>query len=429
MSKNIMDSLTSLCKRRGFIFQSSEIYGGLNGCWDYGPLGVLMKKNIKEAWWSENVTQRDDTVGMDCSIIMHPNVWVASGHVGNFNDPMVECRTCNARFRADHLTSENCPACGSKDFTDVKNFNLMFETQVGASQDASSTAYLRPETAQGIFVNFNNVVTTSRLKLPMGIAQIGKSFRNEINPRNFVFRVREFEQMELEFFCHPDEADKWFEYWVEKRFAWYKNYGITSDKLKLREHGGNELAHYAKGCYDVEYEFPFGFQELEGIAHRSDFDLTQHINQSGKSLQYFDEEKKERYTPFVIESSAGVDRSLLTFLADAFDDSDPKHVVLRLHPKIAPIKVGIFPLTKKDGLPEMAMEIKNQLSKYFDVVYEQTGSIGKRYYRQDEIGTPFCLTVDYDTKEKGTVTIRHRDSGEQEVINKDQVLTYFLERI
>ncbi|MCC7431871.1 glycine--tRNA ligase [bacterium] len=429
MQKNIMEALVSLCKRRGFIFQSSEIYGGLNGCWDYGPLGVLMKNNVKNEWWKENVQEREDVVGMDCSILMHPEVWVASGHVGNFNDPMIDCKSCKSRFRADHLTERVCPNCSSTEFTEVKNFNLMFQTKVGASQEDSSIVYLRPETAQGIFVNFDNVVNTSRQKVPFGIAQMGKSFRNEINPRNFVFRVREFEQMELEFFCHPNEADEWFKFWVEKRFAWYKNLGIKSDRLKLREHEKDELAHYAKGCFDVEYEFPFGFCELEGIAHRSDFDLSQHTKQSGKSLQFFDEEKKEKFTPFVIESSAGVDRSLLTFLADAYDETDPQHVVLRLHPKLAPIKVAIFPLTKKDGLPEIAQNLRKDLAKYFNVVYETSGSIGKRYYRQDEIGTPFCLTVDYDSRDKGTVTIRHRDSGNQDLVSIDKVVPYFLEKL
>ena len=544
-----MERIVALAKRRGFIFPGSEIYGGLNGFWDYGPLGVELKRNLKDAWWHDVVTTRDDVVGVDAAIIMNPKVWEASGHVSGFADPMVDCRACKARFRADqvfvacykrgatggrwttsadllqdlgivdeaieeqvsagmsieqaqdgpqvqalmraffsshrpdlvkclvaqgeeearrlvHLTSREqhllhtdapilvmplsryysrkslfgdppCPNCGSVQLTEPRTFNLMFTTHVGAVEDSTSQAYLRPETAQGIFVNYKNVLDTSRMKLPFGIAQIGKAFRNEINPRNYTFRSREFEQMEIEFFCRPEEADKWYAEWREKRFAWYVGLGLKSDRLRLRDHEKDELAHYAKACADIEYAFPFGTSELEGVANRTDFDLKQHQQFSGRDMTYFDDETKERFLPYVIEPSGGVDRALLAFLCEAYDEDEApdengkaqKRTVLRFHPRLAPIKVAVFPLVKKDGMPEKARVIYEACRKNLSAFYDEKGAVGRRYRRQDEAGTPFCVTVDGQTMEDGTVTIRDRDSMKQERIPADGVLAYVRERL
>lgn len=433
-----MEKIVSLCKRRGFIFQSSEIYGGLNGCWDYGPLGVELKRNIKDAWWREMVTARDDVFGLDASILMHPRVWEASGHVANFSDPMVDCKQCKHRFKADNLEGPRCPDCGGE-LTEARRFNLMFKTFVGPVEEEASVVFMRPETAQGIFANFDNVFQSARAKLPFGIAQIGKAFRNEINPRNFTFRSREFEQMELEFFVKPGDDDKWYEYWRDFRFNWYFRHGMKKENLRLREHATDELAHYAKGCVDVEYQFPWGWSELEGVANRRDFDLKRHTEFSGKRLDYFDEEKKERFTPFVIEPSAGVDRSTLAFIVDAYEEEkipaaaeggkDDERVVLRLHPRLAPIKAGIFPLVKKDGLAELAREIQTSLKKHFNVFYDESGAVGRRYRRQDEVGTPFCITVDYQTKDDGTVTIRERDNMSQERVKAQDLLGILTNKI
>jgi len=412
-----MEKLVSLSKRRGFIFQSSEIYGGLSSCWDYGPLGVELKNNVKTAWWQSVVRERDDMVGLDSSILMHPDIWVASGHVGTFADPLVDCKSCRQRFRADDLENDVCPECGGE-LTESRMFNLMFKTNMGPLEDAGAQVYLRPETAQGIFVNFQNVVTSTRKKLPFGIAQVGKAFRNEITPGNFTFRTREFEQMEIEYFVKPGTDDEWFEHWVQQRFDWYLALGIKKENLRLRPHDPDELAHYARGCTDVEYLFPIGWSELEGIANRTDFDLTQHAEHSSQSLSYFDEQSKEHYVPYVIEPSAGADRATLAFLADAYaeelDEKDDIRVVLHFHPKLAPIKVAVLPLSKKETLIPLAKEtIYADLRKDFMVQYDEVQSIGKRYRRQDEIGTPFCVTVDFDSLEDNRVTIRDRDSQRQ----------------
>ena len=406
-----MDKLVSLCKRRGFIFPSSEIYGGLGSCWDYGPLGVEMKNNVKTEWWRSVVRQRDDMVGLDSSILMHPKIWEASGHVESFTDPLVDCKSCKLRFKADDIEGDVCPKCGGE-LTDPRQFNLMFKTFIGPVEDDASVIYLRPETAQGIFVNFNNVLTTSRQKLPFGIAQIGKSFRNEITPGNFIFRTREFEQMEIEYFVKPGTDTEWYEYWSNERFRWYLNLGIHKEHLKQQEHAKDELAHYAKSCVDVVYNFPFGWSELEGIANRTDYDLKQHAQYSGKELTFFDQETKEHVIPYVIEPSAGVDRSLLAFLCDAYDE-ESERVVMRLHPRLAPIKAALFPLVKRDGMPEKTREIERMLRPHFNVFYDESGSVGRRYRRQDEAGTPFCITVDSQTAEDDTVTLRDRDSMEQ----------------
>jgi glycyl-tRNA synthetase len=415
-SKATMEKIVSLCKRRGFIFPSSEIYGGLGSCWDYGPLGVELKRNIKEAWWKTIVHERDDVVGLDSSIMMHPQAWVASGHVAGFSDPLVDCKSCRMRWRATDLKENKCPDCGGE-LTEERQFNLMFKTFMGPVEEAAAVVYLRPETAQGIFVNFNNVVTTTRKKLPFGIAQAGKSFRNEITTGNFIFRTREFEQMELEFFVKPGTDEKWFEYWVNERFNYYTDVlGIKKQNLQLREHRKDELAHYAKGCFDVEYLFPMGWSELEGIANRADFDLTQHAKHSGKALDYFDEESNEKYIPYVIEPSSGVDRSVLAVLIDAYDEEEAKgemRVVLHISPRIAPIKVAILPLSRNEKLIPMAKEVHNELRRHFAVQYDDSQSIGRRYRRQDEIGTPYCVTIDFDSIEDKQVTIRDRDSMTQ----------------
>jgi len=410
-----MEKIVSLCKRRGFIFPSSEIYGGLGSCWDYGQLGVELKRNVKDAWWRAVVQQRDDVVGIDASIMMHPQAWIASGHVEGFSDPLVECKVCHLRWRADELNGNSCPDC-SGELTEPRLFNLMFKTFMGPVEDDASVVYLRPETAQGIFVNFDNVLTTSRKKLPFGIAQMGKSFRNEITTGNFIFRTREFEQMEIEYFVKQGSDEEWFNYWVKERFNWYLNLGIKRDNLRLREHGEEELAHYAKRCCDIDYFFPMGWAELEGIANRGDFDLIQHAKYSGKSLAYFDEGVGESYVPYVIEPSAGVDRSVLAFLIDAYDEELAEgeiRVVLRLHPQLAPIKVAILPLSRNEKLVPLAREVYSKLRSYFMTQYDDAQSIGRRYRRQDEIGTPFCVTIDFQSLEDNQVTIRERDSMSQ----------------
>jgi glycyl-tRNA synthetase len=440
-----MERIVSLCKRRGFIFQSSEIYGGLNGCWDYGPLGVELKNNLKQYWWRVMVRERDDVVGMDGSILTHRAVLKASGHEDTFSDPMVDCRTCKARLRADQLPEKNgvkqCPNCGGKDLTEARPFNLMFSTQMGASADPESIAYLRPETAQSIFVQFKNVLDTSRKKLPFGIAQIGKAFRNEINPRNFTFRSREFEQMELEYFCRPEQGMELLEYWKEERVKFYENIGIPRDKLHVLTVPDADRAFYSKGTFDIEYEFPFGMQELEGVAYRTDYDLKQHQEASGKPLDYFDEETKQRFIPHVVEPSAGVDRTVLALLCNAYDEetvTDEKgksetRIVLRFHPRMAPIKVGVFPLLKNnEQLVAKAREIQAALRPHMNVFYDETGAIGRRYRRQDEAGTPFGITVDFETLgEKDaalleTVTLRHRDSMRQERVKIGDLLGVLL---
>jgi glycyl-tRNA synthetase len=508
-----MDKLVSLCKRRGFVFPSSEIYGGLNGCWDYGPLGVELKRNVKQAWWDDVVRLHDDTrppdgapaaysmVGLDSALLMNPRVWEASGHVGGFSDPMVDCRETRSRYRADQLVvfalefagkdgrrvehdeelfaspgeagktaidellaphrkriSNIAKAYGVREpegigivsqglddagfrakvrapgasqpgtLTAPRAFNLMFKTHVGALEDHSSVAYLRPETAQGIFVNFKNVLDTARVRLPFGIAQIGKAFRNEINPRNFTFRSREFEQMEIEFFCRPDDAQQWYEFWRNRRFKWYQDLGIRAENLSLREHDGDELAHYAAGCADVEYAFPFGLSELEGIANRTNFDLAQHMEHSGKDQRFFDDQATDaearRFLPYVIEPSAGADRGTLAFLCDAYTEDEvagETRTVLKLHPRLAPVKAAVFPLVKKEGMPELAADIYRRLKRRWNVTYDEKGAIGRRYRRQDEAGTPFCITVDGESLETGSVTLRDRDTCEQQRVSAQEL--------
>ncbi|HEY3664251.1 MAG TPA: glycine--tRNA ligase [Chthoniobacterales bacterium] len=436
-----MERIVSLCKRRGFIFQGSEIYGGLNGVWDYGPLGVELKRNLKDYWWRVMVRERDDVVGMDGAILTHRAVLKASGHEDTFSDPMVDCRTCKARLRADQLPEKNgakqCPNCGGKDLTEARPFNLMFSTQMGASADPDSIAYLRPETAQSIFVQFKNVLDTSRKKLPFGIAQIGKAFRNEINPRNYIFRSREFEQMEMEYFCRPEQGMELLDYWLEERLKFYDNIGIPRAKLHVLTVPDTDRAFYSKGTYDIEYEFPFGVQELEGVAYRTDYDLTSHQTGSGKPLDYFDEEAKVRFVPHVIEPSAGVDRTVLALLCEAYAEetvTDDKgktetRIVLRFHPRMAPIKAGIFPLLKNQPpLVEKARQVQALLRPHMNVFYDETGAIGRRYRRQDEAGTPFGITIDFETLGErdaalaDTVTLRHRDSMEQERVPIGELL-------
>ncbi len=410
-----MDKLVSLCKRRGFIFPSSEIYGGINACWDYGPLGAELKRNIKDFWWRQMVHKRDDIEGLDAAILMHPKVWEASGHISEFTDPLVDCKKCKSRFRADDIESDTCPNCGGE-LTEPRRFNLMFKTFMGPLEDEASVIFLRPETAQGIYVNFLNVQGPSRQKIPFGIAQIGKAFRNEITPGNFIFRTREFEQMEMQFFIHPSEDAKWFAYWKEQRWQFYLDLGIRPENLRWHEHGPGDLAHYAKEAYDIEYKFSFGWKELEGVHNRTDFDLTRHKEFSGKDLRYWDEQTKEKYIPYIIETSAGCDRTLLTCLVDAYDEEEVKgeqRVILRLHPRIAPYKAAILPLVKKDGMPEVARKLHDDLRKKFKVFYDEGGAIGRRYRRMDEIGTPYCFTIDGQTLEDDTVTLRDRDSMDQ----------------
>jgi len=410
-----MEKLVSLCRRRGFIFPSSEIYGGLSSCWDYGPLGVELKRNIKQAWWRAVVQQRDDMVGIDASILMHPQVWQASGHVEGFSDPLVDCKNCHKRWRSDELEGDKCPECGGE-LTEPRLFNLMFKTFVGPVEDEASVVYLRPETAQGMFVNFENVLNTTRKRLPFGIAQIGKSFRNEVTTGNFIFRCREFEQMEIEFFVKPGTDKQWFDYWVEERLNWYVSLGIKKENLKLRQHDKEELAHYARDCYDIDYLYPMGWAEMEGIANRGDFDLVQHAKSSGKNLNYYDEESKEHIVPYIIEPSAGVDRTALAVLCDAYDEDvadGEARVLLHLHPSIAPIKVAVLPLSRKETLTPLAKEVYAELRQQWMISYDEAQSIGRRYRRQDEIGTPFCVTVDFESLEDKQVTIRERDSLRQ----------------
>jgi len=410
-----MEKIVSLCQRRGFIFPSSEIYGGLSSCWDYGPLGVELKRNIKDAWWRSVVQERDDIVGLDASILMHPQTWASSGHLEGFSDPLVECKNCHLRWRVDDLKDKNCPSCGGE-LTEPRLFNLMFKTFMGPVEEEANVVYLRPETAQGMFVNFQNVVNTTRKRIPFGITQIGKAFRNEITTGNFVFRSREFEQMELEFFVKPGTDEEWFNYWLEERFNWYVNLGIKKEHLQLREHTKGELAHYARACYDIDYLFPMGWAELEGIANRGDFDLVQHAKYSGKSLDYFDDETKERFVPYIIEPSAGVDRSALAFLCDAYDEEpaeDEIRVLLHLHPSLAPIKVAVLPLSRREKLVEAAKQVYADLRQCWIVDYDDAQSIGRRYRRQDEIGTPFCITIDFQSLEDEQVTIRERDTMKQ----------------
>ena len=425
-----MEKIVALCKRRGFIFASSEIYGGLGSTYDYGHYGVLLKTNVKNEWWRAMVQERDDIVALDSAILQHPKTWEASGHLAGFTDPMVDCRTCGQRFRADHLQDLQCPQKPSKhpgeatqcDLTEARDFNLMFETTMGPVKDSAATVYLRPETAQGIFVNFKNVLQFSRKKPPFGIAQVGKSFRNEITPGNFVFRTREFEQMEMEFFVPPDEAPRWYEFWKAARREWYVDLGLREDHLRLREHDPDELSHYSSGTADVEYLFPIGWSELEGIANRGDFDLSAHAKHSGEKLEYFDPQTKERYVPHVIEPAAGADRATLAFLVDAYDEDElggEQRTVLKLHPRLAPVKVAVLPHLRKDGLPEAAQEIYAALRGRMQSEYDEGGSIGKRYRRQDEIGTPYCVTVDHQSLEDGTVTLRDRDTLEQERVAID----------
>ena len=456
-STETMEQIVALCRRRGFIFGSSEIYGGIGGFWDYGPLGTELKRNIKDVWWHDMVTnppigpdgKEVSMVGLDCSIIMNPKVWEASGHLGGFSDPMVSCKAegCKGLFREDQLASTPCPLkprrmAGKFDkcsLTDARAFNLMFQTHVGALQDSGSVAYLRPETAQGIFVNFPNVVDTSRVKVPFGIAQIGKAFRNEINPRNYTFRSREFEQMEIEFFCHPSESMTWYEYWRDRRIRWYTELGIQSERLRPREQDEDERAHYAVGCTDIEYLFPFSEepQELEGVAHRGDYDLKAHAKHSGKDLSYFDDERKERFTPHVIEPSAGVDRFMLATLCEAYTEDEvpddkgkmKTRTVMKFHPRLAPIKAAVFPLVNKEGMPDTARAIYKDLRRHMPVFYDEKGAIGRRYRRQDEAGTAFCITVDGQTAEDGTVTVRDRDSLKQERIDKSRCLAYLREQL
>jgi len=430
-----METLVSLCKRRGFIFQSSEIYGGLQGAWDYGPLGVEMANNIKRAWWRAMVQERDDIVGLDASILMHPQVWEASGHVETFTDPMVDCRNCQARFRADELTSDVCPNCGAQgQFTEPRMFNLMLRTFVGPVQDEAAVVYLRPETAQGMFVNFENVLNTMRRKLPFGIAQIGKSFRNEITPRNFIFRVRELEQMEMEYFCYPETSLDLHKTWIETRRAWYERFGLKMSNLRVRAHEQEELSHYSQATSDFEYRFPMGWGELEGVAHRGAYDLTQHAQSSGKALAYYDEERKEHIVPHVIEPALGVGRCMLAFMTDAYDvETDEKgeeRVVLRLHPAIAPIKVAILPLSRNEKLVPTAREVHALVRKHWMTQYDDAQSIGRRYRRQDEIGTPLCVTVDFQTVEEDrAVTIRERDSMSQVRVPIDGLVDALRERL
>lgn len=449
-NNDLMEKIVNLCKRRGFIFPSSEIYGGTRSAWDYGPLGVLLKNNVKKAWWTDIVQKRDDIVGQDAAIIMNPKVWEASGHIGSFHDPLVECKKCHKRFREDHLREGKygevksndgiamCPECGGV-LTETKKFNLMFKTFLGPAEDSAHIAYLRPETAQGIFANFKTILETSRKKLPFGIAQIGKAFRNEITPGNFTFRTREFEQMEIEFFCVPQKmqinadrksntdkhgwgADEWHQYWIDERYNWYLKYGIKKENIKLRKHAKDELAHYAKACSDVEYKFPMGWSELEGIANRGDYDLAQHEKFSGKDMKYFDEEKKEKYFPSVIEPSAGADRATLAFLVDAYSENEKGEIFLRLHPKLAPYKVAILPLVKKDKkILKIANDLYKELKENWFTIYDETGSVGKRYRKQDEIGTPWCVTVDFDSLDDKKVTVRDRDTMKQERIKISEV--------
>ncbi len=439
---DLMEAVTSLAKRRGIAFQSSEIYGGLRSSWDYGPLGVELRRNLREAWWHSMVQLRDDVVGLEAAVIMSPRVWEASGHVGGFSDALVECLTCHQRFREDHLEpgeagAPACPNCGGIAFTEAKQFNLMLQTHLGPISDDEHVAYLRPETAQGMFVDFPQIQTVSRKKLPFGIAQIGKSFRNEITPHNFIFRTREFELMEMEYFVQPGTDAEWFAYWVEQRMAWYRAFGLSEDKLRLRPHEPDELAHYAKAATDVEYEFPFGWGELEGIANRTDFDLRAHQEASGEDLTYFDQEKEERFLPFVVEPAVGLDRMLLAFLVDAYREEEAptakggvdKRTVLALHRDLAPVKVAVLPLSRNEKLVPEARAVFDLVKGEWMCQYDDAGAIGRRYRRQDEVGTPFCVTVDFDSLNDRQVTVRERDTMVQERLRIDGLLAYLQERL
>jgi glycyl-tRNA synthetase len=413
-----LDQIVNLCKRRGFVFPSAEIYGGFRSTYDYGPLGVLMLRNVKEAWWRSMVQLRHDVVGIDAAILGPPQVFEASGHLANFSDPLVDCTNCKNRFRLDKLDDPNtCPSCGkSGTFTEARQFNLMFKTQAGPVEDSAATAYLRPETAQGMFTNFANVLGTTRKKPPFGIAQIGKSFRNEITPQNWIFRTREFEQMEMEYFVPPAESKKWYDYWCEQRMNWYLDLGIPAEMIRLRPHDADELSHYSSGTSDVEFTFPWGWDELEGIAQRTDYDLKQHAAHSGEKLDFFDQTTNERYQPFVIEPAAGATRTMAAFLLAAYDEVEVKgevRTILRLHPRLAPYKVAVLPLSKKENLSAKAEEVYGMLASQYMCDYDETQSIGKRYARQDEVGTPLCVTVDFESLEDGAVTIRDRDTMEQ----------------
>jgi glycyl-tRNA synthetase len=439
-----MEKIVSLCKRRGFVFPAAEIYGGFANAWDYGPLGVELRRNIREAWWTAMVQERDDVVGIEATIITNPAVWRASGHLTSFTDPMVDCRNCKSRFRADNLEGwddatnslppdARCPNCGATGtLTDVRQFNLMFKTFVGPVEEDASVAYLRPETAQGMFINFDNVLTATRRKLPFGIAQIGKSFRNEITPGNFIFRTREFEQMEMEYFCHPSDGFAQFDYWRQERMAWYRRIGVRVENLRLFDHPKEKLSHYSAGTTDIEYRYPFGWGELEGIAYRTDYDLKQHAAMSGRKLEYFDEATREHIVPHVVEPAAGVDRIFLVCLLDAYDEDEvlgETRVVLRFSPRIAPIKVAVLPLSKKENLSAVAREIKKDLSREWQSEYDEVQSIGKRYRRQDEIGTPYCVTVDFESLEDHAVTVRERDSMKQDRIPITDLKAYLRERL
>jgi glycyl-tRNA synthetase len=438
-----MDKIVSLCKRRGIIFAASEIYGGIANTYDYGHYGVLLKRNVVDAWWQAMIGDRDDIVALDSAIIQHPRTWEASGHLAGFTDPLVDCRTCKQRFRADHLDEEHDVRCPRKpsvlpgrgpdcDLTEAREFNLMFETTIGPVQEAGSTVYLRPETAQGIFLDFKTVLGFARRKPPFGIAQIGKSFRNEITPGNFIFRTLEFEQMEMEYFVPPDDAERWFRHWLTARMDWYESLGIRADHLRLRAHPHEELSHYSSATSDVEYLFPIGWGELEGIANRGNFDLTQHAQHSGEKLEYFDQQSGERYVPHVIEPAGGLARSVLALICDAYDEDEiggDARTVLKLHPKMAPVKVAVLPLVRKDGQPELAHEVRNLLRGRMQTEYDEGGSIGRRYRRQDEIGTPYCVTIDHQSIEDRTVTVRDRDSLQQERIAIDELAEVLSERL
>jgi len=426
--KATMEKITSLAKRRGFVFQSSEIYGGQSGAWDYGPLGIELKNRIAAAWWKEMTRLHDNIVGLDSAILMHPRTWEASGHVENFTDPLVDCKKCKSRFRSDMIPEENlaakkCPDCGGE-LTDIRKFNLMFKTNIGAAEDTASVIYLRPETAQGIYVNYKNIIQSNRMKIPFGIAQVGKAFRNEIVTKNFIFRTCEFEQLEMQYFVKPGTDEEWFNEWRKKRWAYYEKLGVKMDHLRWHQHGSDELAHYAKDAYDIQYLFPMGWRELEGVHNRTDYDLNRHTEYSGKDMQYIDQDNNnDRYIPYIIETSAGLTRNVLMILCDAYDEElvasggegsqEELRTVLRFHPDLAPITVAILPLMKKDGLAELAQNIRTELKEDYSTDYDQAGAIGRRYRRQDEAGTPFCVTVDYQSKEDGTVTLRFRDSMEQ----------------
>jgi glycyl-tRNA synthetase len=434
MTEPTLETISNLAKKRGFVFQSSEIYGGIRSAYDYGPLGVELLRNVKEEWWRSMVRERSDIVGLDSAIIQARQVWQASGHEEVFTDPMVECRNCNSRHRLDKLEDPNkCPTCGKTgEFTDPMEFNLMFRTHMGPVESDENLVYLRPETAQGIFINFENVRRTNRLRLPFGIAQIGKSFRNEITPGQFVFRTREFEQMEMEFFCAPDEAEEWFQYWLDNRFQWYVDLGMTADRLRLRHHESDELSHYSSGTADVEYMFPWGWDELEGIANRSDFDLRQHAEHSGVDLRYYDQDGDDRFFPYVIEPAAGATRTTFAFLIDAYNEEEVEgesRTVLKLHPRLAPYKVAVLPLSKRAELIEPAEKLAAELRRRWMVELDVTQSIGRRYRRQDEIGTPYCVTVDFESLDDGAVTVRDRDTMAQDRISMDKVALYISERL